>query len=249
MLLLTRLAAVASQPKPLDTITPVLKGLVRVGAGAWPLLLLFGAAVLVRLAYRLYRLRRLSRSGIDEIDHMDGRTFEVFLSTLFSRLGYRVELTRYRGDYGADLVVAKNGWKTVVQAKRWSKKVGIKAVQEAAAAKATYRCDAGLVVTNQEFTQQARRLARANEVELWDRRALVSKLLVAGGAKMGASRDEAAVPSPALAAGAHRVATCVTCGNAVSVNVRDYCLAHPERFGGRIYCFRHQRSVRPVLAE
>ena len=75
------------------------------------------------------------------------------------RLGYSVEVTRYRGDYGADLVVRKGGQKTAVQAKRWKKRVGLKAVQEAVAAKAMYGCDHALVVANREFTQQARRLA------------------------------------------------------------------------------------------
>lgn len=40
---------------------------------------------------------------------MDGKTFEGFLGTLFRRLGYRVENTRYRGDYGADLIVSREG--------------------------------------------------------------------------------------------------------------------------------------------
>lgn len=107
---------------------------------------------------------------------MDGRTFEQYLATLFRRLGYEVTLTRHRGDYGADLVVRKDGRRNAVQAKRWNKTVGVKAVQEAVAAKGLYECDLALVVTNSHFTQQARRLARANEVELWDRRELVQRL-------------------------------------------------------------------------
>jgi restriction system protein len=188
---------------------------------------------------------------------MNGRTFEVFVSTLFRRLGYDVEVTRYRGDYGADLVVKKDARKVAVQAKRWRKKVGLKAVQEAVAAKAMYRCNRALVVANLEFTQQARRLARANKVELWDREALVAKLLTAkktpGPVRRPQVQKQLAVNAtasnlmatepdiaPSVAAAASTVIDtegCTTCGAAVSERVRGYCLMRPSRFGGRVYCF------------
>jgi restriction system protein len=142
----------------------------------WALIVGVGAA---KLAWRFYKWRRLARSRITEVDQMDGRTFEVFLVTLFRRLGYAVEHTGRRGDYGADLVIAKQGKRTVVQAKRTARRVGVKAVQEVATARAPYRCTGALVVTNSRFSSQARTLAQANDVALWDREALVDKLLVA----------------------------------------------------------------------
>jgi restriction system protein len=219
----------------------------------WPLWVLVGLVALARLGVKLYRLRRLAKSGIREIDVMDGRTFEQFLATLFRRLGYRVENTRYRGDYGADLVVRKDGIKTAVQAKRWSKRVGVNAIQEAVASKGYYACDRALVVANREFTKQAHVLARANQVELWDREALVSRLLaVHRRDKQRALNAELTPVSPETAsdrregesqapAQANGRAYCVACGVAVSEKVRDYCLARPQRFGGQIYCFKHQR--------
>ena len=112
---------------------------------------------------------------------MDGHKFEEYLSTLFRRLGYSVEITSRHGDYGADLVVTRGKHRTAVQAKRWNKKVGVKAVQEAVASKGMYGCDFALVVANREFTQQAQKLARANKVELWGRAVLVGKLLAVRG--------------------------------------------------------------------
>jgi restriction system protein len=53
---------------------------------------------------------------------MSGKTFEKYLEVLFEKLGYRVERTRYVGDYDADLVTAKDGVKTVIQAKRCRRK-------------------------------------------------------------------------------------------------------------------------------
>ncbi|WP_253187253.1 restriction endonuclease [Paenibacillus sp. GP183] len=48
---------------------------------------------------------------------MDGRQFELYLGLLFKALGYKTEVTLSAGDYGADLVIEKNGVRTVVQAK------------------------------------------------------------------------------------------------------------------------------------
>jgi restriction system protein len=66
-----------------------------------------------------------------------------------------------------------------VQAKRWTKNVGIKAVQEANAAPAVYGCSNAMVVTNRYFTDAAKKLASANDVALWDRDHLVKALLAA----------------------------------------------------------------------
>jgi restriction system protein len=64
-----------------------------------------------------------------------------------------------------------------VQAKRYRSSVGVRAVQEAVAAKAKYRCSEAMVVTNSTFTKQAVELARANKVTLVDREQLVAQLL------------------------------------------------------------------------
>ena len=123
----------------------------------WAFLLAFA---LIKLLLRLWETKRLADSGINEIDIMDGKTFEKYLEVLFRKLGYKVERTRYVGDYGADLVVWKNGIKTVIQAKRYKKNVGVKAIQEAVAAKGYYSCDKAMVVTNSVYTKQATELAR-----------------------------------------------------------------------------------------
>jgi restriction system protein len=248
-----------ADPKPTspDLIGPVIHGLADALVVFWPLWLFIGLIAAAKLAWRIYQLRRLSRSGIAEVDQMDGATFEVFLTTLFRRLGYGVEHTGRRGDYGADLVVTKDGRRTAVQAKRWNKADGVKAIQEAVASKGIYKCSEALVVANRAFTRQARTLARANDVALWDRDEVVSKLLSAGAgtAETAPAKDETqSGREPASgslippSSPAQDRALCVSCGVAVSEKVRDYCLARPERFGGRIYCFKHQRRA-PVAAE
>jgi restriction system protein len=131
-----------------------------------------GAVMTVR------RTRRLARSGIGEIDRMDGRTFEERLAVLFRQLGYKVDLVGRTGDFGADLVVSRDGARCAVQAKQRSRgSVGIKAVQEVVGSLPHHRCQRGLVVTNQRFTTAARQLAREHGVQLWEREALIGQLL------------------------------------------------------------------------
>jgi restriction system protein len=269
------LLASGKPPKAPDLVKPVEHGLAHSFIHFWPLWMFLGAIVVAKFAWRGYQMHRLSKSGIADIDRMSGHTFEEFLSTLFRRLGYRVELTSRNGDYGADLVVTKGGKRIAVQAKRWSKKVGVKAVQEAVASKGMYSCDAALVVANREFTQQAKKLARANKVELWGRAVLVEKLLAVRGkeAPLEQLEIEPAPPTslaktetepipvntstlittdvPAAStvpATTTAPATCINCGATVSEKVRTYCQQHSERFGGCIYCFKHQRSVRAAPA-
>ena len=143
----------------------------------WPFILLLLVVKRVALLPDILKRRHLAAAGIQQIDKMDGAAFEECLAALFSRQGYQVEQTPYRGDWGADLVLSKNGTRTVVQAKRYKNSVGVRAVQEAVAAKAKYKCTEAMVVTNSTFTRQAIELARANRVTLVDREQLIRQLL------------------------------------------------------------------------
>ncbi len=123
--------------------------------------------------------KRLSDSGILEVDAMTGKEFEIFLDVHFRNLGYSVTLTQDSQDYGADLILDKDGSKTVVQAKRSKNSVGIKAVQEVAGAVRHYKGNKGRVITNNRFTENACKLAQSNDVELWDRKKLIEFILTA----------------------------------------------------------------------
>ena len=103
------------------------------------------------------------------IDQLSGFEFEDYLSRLYTKMGYKVELTKSGADQGADLIVEKHGVKTVVQAKRYTGSVGNSSVQEIVAAKNHYKAEKAIVVTNSYFTQSAKELAESNSVELIDR--------------------------------------------------------------------------------
>ena len=213
----------------------------------WPMWAFLVALVIGKLAYRIYEMNRLSRSGVKDIDSMDGKTFEKYLEVLFRKLGYKVERTRYIGDYGADLVVKKDGIKTVIQAKRYKNNVGVKAIQEAVAAAGYYQCDAAMVVTNSFYTKQAQELARSNRVDLWDRNDLVKALLKVkkGGVaepELGGSKTGEATESPVIESSDNY--KCAVCGAVVSKKVQRYCLDHGDRFGGKTYCYQHQQEMK-----
>src|SRR5699024_2395524 len=111
--------------------------------------------------------------SIDDVDNMDGIEFEHFLRDLFKKEGYKVELTSYTNDQGADLIISKNNKVTIVQAKRYSNTVGNKAIQEAISAKEFYMSNSALVITNNFFTKQAINLAEKTNIEIWDRNSLL----------------------------------------------------------------------------
>jgi len=119
---------------------------------------------------------RLSQSGIRDIDQMSGIEFEHYLVSLFRKNGYRVKLTPASNDFGAD-VILEGKERIVIQAKRYSSKVGIKAVQEISSAKGYYNAQEAWVITNNFFTSQAIKLAQSTNVKLIDRNKLVDMIL------------------------------------------------------------------------
>jgi len=121
------------------------------------------------------------RSGINIIDKMEGDIFEEFLLAHFQKLGYKGRTTTKTNDYGADLILKKDGEKIVVQAKRYSNKVGIAAVQQILGAKEYYKANKCIVVTSNFFTPNAINLANSSGVELWDRNKLIEIMIKQNG--------------------------------------------------------------------
>jgi restriction system protein len=121
-------------------------------------------------------LGRMKGFPIEAVDHMSGHDFEEHLAYFFERYGYRVQRTSLTGDYGADLVLEGPEGRVVVQLKRRQAKIGLTAVQEAHGARARYKANKAMVVTNSSYTRQAMELAESCSVELRDREWLVAFL-------------------------------------------------------------------------
>jgi hypothetical protein len=61
---------------------------------------------------------------------LDGVGFERELAALFASLGFEVEMTPLSGDDGIDLILMRNGKKTIVQCKAHQNPVGVSAIRE-----------------------------------------------------------------------------------------------------------------------
>jgi hypothetical protein len=161
-----------------------------------------------------------------EIDGLDGAAFEAALAQLFELLGYDVE--HIGGfDKGADLILTQDGLRTAVQAKRWSTGVGIEAVRQLLDGMKRYTCDNGIVVTNSFFTEPAVECAGFHGIGLWDRWKLAEFV---DGEPPNVDRT-----------------VCAECGARVTKGTTDWCISHPARYDGNVFCRKHQtRSQRRV---
>ncbi len=143
------------------------------------LVFLLVRAIIKRARYKLWQKEEINgkklllSSDITAIDIMEGYEFENYLKTMFFYAGFDVEVTSKSRDYGADLVLRRNNAIVVVQAKRYKKAVGIKAVQEILASATHYMATEAWVITNSYFTDQAEQIAKENRVRLIDRDELI----------------------------------------------------------------------------
>lgn len=114
--------------------------------------LLIGAVCL----YWTVRIYRVSGAELSP-DEMTGSQYEQYVAEKLRDMGYRkIKFTPASGDHGADIIaLAPDGVQCAVQCKRYAKKVGNKAIQEALAGAAYYGCERAIVATNNQFTPQA----------------------------------------------------------------------------------------------
>jgi len=98
-----------------------------------------------------------------------GIPFEAAVAALYEADGYAVEKTKASGDYGVDILARRSAEVLAVQAKGYSKRVGVRAVQEAISGALFYKATKAVVATNSFFTTQAKQLANASGVTLVDK--------------------------------------------------------------------------------
>lgn len=116
---------------------------------------------------------KFTKVETSQIDYLSGDDFEDYLMGLFKKIGYKVYRTKASGDFGADLILKSIVGTTVIQAKRYSSKVGLGAVQEVLASQNYYKAHSTLVITNNYYTEAAKQLADVNNVGLIDRYGLM----------------------------------------------------------------------------
>jgi restriction system protein len=111
-------------------------------------------------------------ASMASIDAMTGVEFEDYVAARLRRAGWQVDFTSTTGDYGVDLIAVKDGKSVAVQCKRHGNPVGVAAVQQVVSGARHHDCTTSIVVSNQEFTQAAKRLAYTHGCQLIGRRTL-----------------------------------------------------------------------------
>jgi hypothetical protein len=130
----------------------------------------FVASVQSEIADKIYRRVEEEREKIPLFQTFSENTtpieFKTYCAGHLRRAGWDAHVTKQSRDQGVDVVAKKNGVRVVLQCKLFSRPVGNKAVQEAAAARAHEQADYGVVVSNQKFTKDAEQLASTNKIFL-----------------------------------------------------------------------------------
>jgi restriction system protein len=100
------------------------------------------------------------------VDDMSGTEFEDYVARIARSCGVPVIMTAITGDWGVDLIVGKRPNRLAIQCKRLNRPVGTSAVQEVVAGAPMQDCAHTMVVTNNEFTPAARKLAELHHCTL-----------------------------------------------------------------------------------
>lgn len=109
-----------------------------------------------------------------KINSMDGLTFERYTANLLKLNGFvDAKTTQSTNDYGVDVIAFRHGDKYAIQCKNYSSTLGNSPVQEVYTGMAHYNASKAAVITNSYFTENAKKLAVDNSVELWDRDVLI----------------------------------------------------------------------------
>ena len=118
------------------------------------------------------RKRRLldTRRGLDSLAALGWRDFERLVGEAYRRRGYAVEETGLGGaDGGVDLVLRRDGKRTLVQCKQWRRdKVPVNVVREMFGLMTHCRADAVRIAALGGFTPDAARFAAGKPIALID---------------------------------------------------------------------------------
>lgn len=136
------------------------------GAGAlWSLATAVAVAVILAAAPAFVRGALIGATEPTDTD-MSGLEFEDYVAHIARSCGLPVIMTPLTGDWGVDIIVGTRPNRLAVQCKRQSRPVGAGAVQEVVAGAPMQDCTATMVVTNNDFTPAARKLAEHHGCQL-----------------------------------------------------------------------------------
>jgi restriction system protein len=214
---------------------------------ALPILILAGAAL---SAWGRHQRRGLldaasQSDGGEAVRAMSWHQFELLIGEAYRRRGYAVAETGGGGaDGGVDLVLTRDGRKTLVQCKHWKVySVGVSLVRELFGVMAARGAAAGVVIASGAFTQAAREFAAGKNIELVDGPALA---LMLRSAVDSAPTADAAKAEHGDGSAMARPPACPACSKPMIRRVAKQGARSGEAFWG---CtgFPSCRGTRPLL--
>ena len=107
------------------------------------------------------------------LDNTSGREFEIFMVSLFEKLGYATTVTNRSKDYGCDMMLQQGEYRIAVQSMRSESELTFTSVQRALDSLKKYNAQLAIVVTNNKFISSAKQLAKIKGVTLIDRKKLL----------------------------------------------------------------------------
>ncbi len=135
----------------------------------WLVIVLFCCYKIHSLYYRQHAYQKGDWT-MQDLDDISGNDFEALTCDILASNGFDIaESTQASVDFGVDVLARKDGVSYAIQCKRYTSPVGIDAVQQIYAGRAYYECHVAVVLTNQYFTSNAKKLADKLGVVLWDR--------------------------------------------------------------------------------
>lgn len=110
------------------------------------------------------QLLRTIQTHPELLGTLDWRSFEKVLAEVLDRLGFEIELQRGTKDGGVDIFALRGdstfgSHRYLIQAKRWTSRVGIEPVRELLFLQEHYRVSKGCLATTARFTRGAWQLA------------------------------------------------------------------------------------------
>jgi len=110
------------------------------------------------------------QSGIESIRDMSWQDFELLVGEAFRRKGFEVKEVGGGGaDGGIDLVLTKNGKKSIVQCKRWKTfSIGVPLIRELYGVMTSERANDCIFVSSGNYTAEARLFAEDKPIWLID---------------------------------------------------------------------------------
>ena len=118
-------------------------------------------------------------SDLGILDNTSGREFEIFMVSLFEKLGYSATVTNRSKDYGCDMMLQQGDARIAVQSKRSESELTFTSVQRALNSLTKYNAQLAIVVTNNKFIFSAKQLAKIKNVTLIDRKKLLDLIELA----------------------------------------------------------------------